>query len=367
MKFLFVGDYSNFHVSLADELRRQGHEATVVSSGSRCMDTRRDINLQRVPGFVGGLKYLYRIFSLLPQMSGYDVVQLINPNFFDLQPGKIRYFFHELRRKNRSVFLSLAGSDPYIVKMCCDARRLRYSEFRVGREPAPYAVANPFKEMEWQTVEMMNHCSDIYGGVDGAISCLYEYHLAGEEYLGNKLAYTGIPIDVDNITHAPLPLRDKVNIFVGIKSEYKEFKGLERLLAAAQRVERELPDKCKVTVVESLPYAEYMQRLAEADILLDQLYSYTPATNALGAMAMGKVVVSGAEPEFYDFIGEHALRPVVNVIPDDESIYQTIKGLVLDRERLKLLSAQGREFVEKHNSSKVVVQRYLKHIEQTLK
>ena len=221
--------------------------------------------------------------------------------------------------------------------------------------------------MEWQTVEMMNHCSDIYGGVDGAISCLYEYHLAGEEYLGDKLAYTGIPIDVDNITHAPLPLRDKVNIFVGIKSEYKEFKGLERLLAAAQRVERELPDKCKVTVVESLPYAEYMQRLAEADILLDQLYSYTPATNALGAMAMGKVVVSGAEPEFYDFIGEHALRPVVNVTPDDESIYQTIKGLVLDRERLKMLSAQGREFVEKHNSSKVVVQRYLKHIEQTLK
>lgn len=367
MKFLFIGDYSNFHVSLADELRRQGHEATVFSSGSRCMDTRRDINIQRMPGFVGGLKYLYRLFSLLPQMSGYDVVQLINPNFLDLQPGKIRYFFNELRRKNKSVFLSLAGSDPYIVKMCCEGQRLRYSEFRIGQEPAPYAVINPFKEMEWQTVEMMDHCSDIYAGVDGAISSLYEYHLAGEDYLGDRLAYTGIPIDVDNIVCAPLPLRDKVNIFVGIKSEFKEFKGLDRMLFAAQRVERELSDRCEVTIVENLPYSQYMQRLESADIVLDQLYSYTPATNALGAMAMGKVVVSGAEPEFYDFIGEPDLRPIINVIPDDESIYQTIKNLVLDREQLKRLSVEGRQFVEKYNASSVVVNRYLRHVNKIIK
>lgn len=366
MKFLFIGDYSNFHVSLADELRRQGHEATVVSSGSRCMDTRRDINLRRSPGVVGGMKYLYRLFSLMPQMTGYDVVQLINPNFFDLRPGKIRYFFNELRRKNRSVFLSLAGSDPYVVKMCCDARKLRYSEYRVGQNPTPFAVANPYNEMEWQTADMMNYCSDIYAGVDGAISCLYEYQLAGEEYLGDRLAYVGIPIDVESIAYSPLPLRDKVNIFVGIKSEYKQFKGLERLLATAQKVERDFPDKCKVTIVESVPYAQYMQLLEESDILLDQLYSYTPATNALGAMAMGKVVVSGAEPEYYDFIEECQMRPVVNVVPDDEMIYETIRDLVLDRERLKKLSIEGRQFVEKHNSSQLVMKRYLEHINRII-
>ena len=367
MKFLFVGDYSNFHVSLATELKRLGHEATIVSSGSRCMDTQRDINLVREPGFVGGMKYMYRLFSVMSKMRGYDVVQLINPNFFELRPGKIRYFFNELRRHNRSVFLSLAGSDPYYVRMCCRSEELRYSEYRLGKEPAPFAQQNPTNELEWQTVEMLNHCEDIYNGVDGAVSCLYEYDVAGRYYLKDKLSYIGIPIDLESVGYMPAPLGEKINIFVGIKSEYKAFKGTDRLLAAAQRIEAEMPDRCRVEVVENLPYKEYMRRLESADIVLDQLYSYTPAPNALGAMAMGKVVVSGAEPEFYDFIGEHELRPVVNVTPDDEAIYQTIKELVLDRERLKMLSAQGREFVEKHNSSKVVVQRYLKHIDQTLK
>lgn len=367
MKFLFVGDYSNFHVTLASELKNMGHEATIVSSGSRCMDTHRDISLIRKPGFVGGMKYMYRLFSLLPKMSNYDVVQLINPIFFDLRPGKVRYFFNELRRNNRSVFLSLAGNDPYFVKMCCRAEELRYSEYRVGKEPAPFARQNPANEMEWQTVEMLNHCEDIYKGVDGAMSCLYEYDVAGRQYLGDKLSYIGIPIDLKSVKYTPAQLEEKINIFVGIKSEYKAFKGTDRLLVAAKRVEAEFPDRCRVEVVENLPYAEYMRRLEDADVVLDQLYSYTPATNALGAMAMGKVVVSGAEPEYYDFIGEQDLQPVVNLVPDDEIIYNELKSLVLDRERLKMLSMQGRMFVEKHNSSEIVVQRYLKHIERILK
>lgn len=364
MKFLFIGDYSNFHVSLAAELRRQGHQAVVISSGSRCMDTARDIDLRRSPGLLGGMKYLYRIFSLLPQMRGYDVVQLINPNFLDLRPGKIRYLFNELRKHNSLVMLSLAGSDPVIVKSCCDAQLLRYSEYRVGKDKSPFSLENPFNEMEWTTVEMMNHCRDVYERTDGAISCLYEYHLSAKNIIGDKLAYTGIPIDAEAIAYSPLPLKDKVNIFVGIKSEYKSFKGTDRLLVAARKVESECPNECRVTVVDNLPYAEYMKQLESADIVLDQLYSYTPATNALGAMAMGKVAVSGAEPEFYDFIDEKELCPIINVVPDDEQIYKTIKDLVSDRDRLQRLSLQGRAFVEKHNSSSVVVERYLNHIDK---
>lgn len=50
MKILFAGDYSNFHATLAAELRRRGHQAVVMSAGSRCMDTERDIDLRRTPG-----------------------------------------------------------------------------------------------------------------------------------------------------------------------------------------------------------------------------------------------------------------------------------------------------------------------------
>ena len=50
--------------------------------------------------------------------------------------------------------------------------------------------------------------------------------------------------------------------------------------------------------MQDVPYTEYLERLGKCDVLLDQLYSYTPATSALLAMAQGKVAVSGGEEEF---------------------------------------------------------------------
>ncbi len=366
MKFLFIGDYSNFHVSLAAELRRLGHEALVVSSGSRCMDTLRDIDLQRTPGKLGGIKYLYKLFSLLPQLSGYDVVQLINPNFLDLKPGKIKYFFRELKSHNRSVFLSLAGNDPFYVKACCNSRDFRYSEYRIGENLAPFAKKFPNDENEWQTPSMMNFCRYIYDNIDGGISCLYEYQKVGAKYLENKIAYTGIPIDTNHIEYQPFNIDDKINIIVGIKSEYLEFKGTDRLLSAAQKLESKYSSLCRVMTLENLPYEEYMNKLRASHIVLDQIYSYTPATNALGAMAMGKIAVSGAEPEFYDFIKEKENHPIVNVLPDDEDIYCKLEELIKNREGLITRSINSRKFVEKHNSSEIVVNRYLTHINNIL-
>ncbi|MCM1222827.1 MAG: glycosyltransferase, partial [Lachnospiraceae bacterium] len=170
-----------------------------------------------------------------------------------------------------------------------------------------------------------------------------------------------IPVDLDSIKSVPftVPADGKVNLMVGIKSEYELFKGADRLLAAAREVERMHPDKCRVLIARDLPYKQYLEMLNDAHIVLDQLYSYTPATNALETMAMGKVSVSGAEPEYYDFIGEKELHPVVNVVPDDELIVDTIKTLVLSPDDMRRRAAQGREFVAKHNSSKVVTDRFI--------
>ena len=132
------------------------------------------------------------------------------------------------------------------------------------------------------------------------------------------------------------------------------------MLAAAREVERRHPERCRVTVARDLPFSRYMMQLEDADVVLDQLYSYTPATNALQAMAMGKIAVSGGEPEFYDFIGEKELRPVVNVVPDDEAIIRTLEELVLSRpEELRARSRMGREFVERHNAARIVAARFL--------
>lgn len=362
MKILFVGDYSNFHVTLATELRRRGHQVTVVSSGSRCMDTARDIDISRKPGIFGAFSYLGRLFKIWPSLSGYDVVQLINPNFLHLRPGKTRYFFRELKRNNRHVCLSLAGSDPVTVKGCVEDDLFRYSEFRIGSEKSPYAKGTPGIEYRWLNGIMGDHCRFIYENTDCAISALYEYHIAAKPYLEDKLSYAGIPVDTERIKPEPFVIGadGKVNMLVGIKSECELFKGSGRLLAAAREVERLHPDRCRVIVVRDLPYTDYLKALNDAHIVIDQLYSYTPATNALETMALGKVSVSGAEPEYYDFIGEKELHPIVNVVPDDESIVRTLEDLVCNQDDMRRRALQGPEFVARHNSAKIVADRFLR-------
>ena len=96
-----------------------------------------------------------------------------------------------------------------------------------------------------------------------------------------------------------------------------------------------------------------------SDVLIDQLYSYTPATNALLAMSKGIVAVSGAEPEYYDFIGEHALQPIVNVLPDPAHIYNTLEELILHRERIPQQCRDSRTFVEQHHDYRKVAQQFI--------
>ena len=361
MKILFVGDYSGFHATLGAELRRRGHQCTLLSDGSRCMDTDRDIDISRRPGLFGSFGYLGRLFNLWPTLKDYDIVQLINPNFLHLRPGKIRYFFKGLKEQNRHVCLSLAGSDPVTVKGCIEDDLFRYSEFRIGQAKSPYVKGTPGIEYRWLNGQMGDHCRFIYENCEAAMSALYEYHTAALPYLGEKLAYTGIPIDLESIRERPFAIGGdgKVNLLVGIKSEMELFKGTDRLLEAAREVERRHPDCCRVIVARDLPFDQYMERLEEAHVVLDQLYSYTPATNALQTMAMGKVAVSGAEPEYYDFIGEKQLHPIVNVVPDDALIVKTLEGLVLNPDDLRLRASLGRGFVCKHNSAATVADRFL--------
>ena len=94
-------------------------------------------------------------------------------------------------------------------------------------------------------------------------------------------------------------------------------------------------------------------------VVADQLYSYTPSTNALQAMAMGKVVISGGEEEYYKFIGEEVLRPIINADPRTENLAEWLEPLLLDRADLQRRSLQGRKLVEKHNDIRVVADRLL--------
>lgn len=63
----------------------------------------------------------------------------------------------------------------------------------------------------------------------------------------------------------------------------------------------------------------------DADVQLDQLYSYTPSMNSLLAMTKGVIVVGGGEEENYEIINEKELRPIINVYPSEEDIFRKLE------------------------------------------
>ena len=371
MKILFVGDASNMHNCLSQALRDLGHTAVVASNGSHWMDTGRDINLERGPGKMGALRYVLDVLRALPKMRGFDVVETCGSIFLDLKPSKVRRVFDWLKQHNRLMVMSALGTDYVYYHACHDGNTYRYSDFMVGDRPSPYALSNEYQakhEDNWKLPLMRKHSEHILNNIDGAVSCLWEYHECYKPLLGNRLAYGGIPIDTKSISPHILDKEpEKVKFFIGIQRDRNILKGTDQLLEAAQRIVDRYPNQCELEVVENVPYEEYVQLLSQSHVLLDQLYSYTPATNALLAMARGLVAVSGAEPEYYDLIGEHDNQPIINVSPLIEGdIDAKLEWLVQNKQLLPDLSRHSREFVEKHNDSHVVAQRHLKFYNKLL-
>lgn len=364
MKILFAGDASNMHNCLAQELRRMGHEAIVASDGSRWMNTHRDINLLRRPGIVGTLRYLYDIKKALPLMTGYDIVQIASPIFLRLKPHRVAKVFDYLKAHNTHMVLSALATDMVYYDACHDGHTYRYSDYMIGDQPSPYVNSSEYvaqQQDNWRQPFMRTHRDHILQGIDGAVACLYEYYAAYRPLLGDRVAYAGIPIDTESLSFRPLnEAPDKVRLFIGIQRDRHVVKGTDRLLAAMKRVHDRYPGITELEVVENLPYEEYTRRMRDSHVILDQLYSYTPSTNALIAMAQGLVAVSGAEPEYYELIGETVNKPIFNVSPVEEGdIDRKLAWLVENRDQLPQLARASRAFVEKHNAAPVVAQRYL--------
>lgn len=152
---------------------------------------------------------------------------------------------------------------------------------------------------------------------------------------------------------------DRVRLFLGRDRSRMLLKGSDLLEEAAKAVVTRHPDKAELVIVENRPFDEFANLLKSAHVVLDQIYSYTPATTALMAMAYGLNVVTGAENDYYDFIGEHDNHPIINAPTSLDKLIAVLENIVLHPEEIARRGKSSREFVEKHNDCVKVAQLYL--------
>lgn len=360
MRILLIGEYSNVHATLAKGLRTLGHEVTVVSNGDFWKGYPRDIDVARPEGCLGGLRLLLKVWSLLPRLRGYDVVQLINPIFFELKADRLLPLYRYLRRNNRHMVLCAMGMDYYWVSECTFSKPLRYSDFNIG--PNVRTDAPAVKEQrEWLGTSKEHLNKMIASDCDGIAAGLYEDYVCYEPHFKEKTHFIPLPIDIPSVSASIRPFSDtsqKLRIFIGISKGRSQYKGTDVMLRAAEDAIKKHPDKAIIMKAEGVPFEQYKKMMDGADVILDQLYSYTPSMNPLLAMSKGIICVGGGEPENYDILGEHELRPIINVEPNYESVYQQLEQLIQHPERIPELKRQSIEYVKRHHDHLKVARQY---------
>ena len=358
MKILLLGEYSNVHWTLAEGLRALGHEVTVVSNGDGWKDYPRDVDLRRRSlGKWDTAKYLWKLHQVFPQLTGYDVVQLINPIFLDLRAERMWAYYERLQNENGKIVLGAYGMDHYWVKAACDCKTFRYSDFYIGNHYRQ-TPDNDALIADWTGGEKERLNRYIAQSCDGIVAGLYEYDCAYRPDFGDKVCFIPFPIRVDKNFSPKTEVPEKVKFFIGIQSERSVYKGTDVMLRALNRLAKKYPKQLEVRKVENIPFATYQRILGESDVLLDQLYSYTPAMNGLLAMSRGLVLVGGGEPEHYELLKEKELRPIINVLPNEESVFEELEQLLLHPECIPQLKKDSVEYVRRHHDYIKVAQQY---------
>ena len=358
MKILLLGEYSNVHATLAEGLRKLGHEVTVISNGDYFKNYPRDIDVSRRGGKLGGILLMAKLYTLLPKLRGYDVVQLINPMFFELKAERLFWFYRYLRKHNKRVYLGAFGMDYYWVHTCTYDKPLRYSDFNIGNEVRTDAEAVCYQR-DWLGTAKEQLNKYIAQDCDGIIAGLYEYWTCYHPIYADKTCFIPYPIKMPNSINTERAQKSKVVIFIGINRERSFYKGTDIMLRAAKDVQQKYPYRMNLNIAESVPFAEYCKMMDGSDAILDQLYAYTPSMNPLLAMSKGIICIGGGEPENYEIINETELRPIINVEPTYDSVYHELEQLVLNPDSIPELKRQSVAYVSKHHDYLKVAQQYI--------
>lgn len=366
------------HATLAEGLRLRGHDVCLASNGDFWKNYPRDINLKREKGKLGGAMLYARIIANLRHFTGYDIVQLINPMFVELKAKKIFRLYRFLRKHNKALVLGGFGMDYYWAYACINYKPLRYSDFNIGNTlRTNYDAVKETHDWIGTDKETLNRM--IADDCDAIVTGLYEYQVCYEYFFGQKATFIPMPIKMDdfsdckcnNIIHSETngiqcgnddkDYQHKLTIFIGINKTRSEYKGTDIMLKAAQEIKNRNEDRVKLVVVESVPFDTYKQLMESSDVILDQLYSYTPAMNALLAMSKGIICVGGGEPENYEILNEQELHPIINVKPEYDDVVRQLQTLVdMPDDKICQLKRDSIAYVAKHHDYKKIAERYEK-------
>lgn len=366
MRILIIGEYSGFAKNLKRGFKCLGHDTIVFSwgDGSKKIssDFPEDFNIKVANITIGSfqikgtwiIRNIIESFTFNKKVRSisrnelFDVVFLLNHDFIRFKRQFWKPYFtidtiKKIVKNSNGIYLSLCGNDFVFNSYLSNIRKANPSDVLQRQRPTKreIEVFETFKSEILQVIPVM-----------------YEY---AEPYRNSKLAkdFTvmptiPLPLWIDGIDFCNT-INGKIVIFHGLN---RDSKGTSIIAEALSEIKKIYSDRVEVVIDGHLPLNDYLNILKNANIVIDQCYGFSYGMNAIYSMAMGKVVLSGNEPECKAEFNRPDL-PIVNIEPNTNQIVQELSRLIENPKLIEEISIKSRKFVEEFHESKIVAKQYL--------
>ena len=373
MRILLVGEYSLLHNSLKEGLIELGHEVVLIgiSNGFKCYPVDYDYEavffkkkiftiprkiIFRILKFdLANLEHGIRFYFFLPKLKKLDVVQFVNEAPIKTTTIIELFLIKKIVKSNKRLFLLSCGIDYMTLKFYIENKSYKSILQPFFQNPKLYKEFNLFYNyFKKGHIKIHNFFMKNFIGL---IATDFDYIDATKNYpiFSGFIPY---PINTAKLVFNELTIGNKIVIFLGINKWSYNQKGIPYFEKALEIIQKKYGDKVDIIITNTVPYPVYIELYNKAHILLDQAFSRDQGYNALEAMAKGKVVFTGMEP---DVIKHYNLTETVciNALADVSYLVNELSFLIENTDEIIAIGKRARAFVEKEHNYVKIAEKYL--------
>jgi hypothetical protein len=343
MRILLIGEYSGVHNNLKAALISLGHDVVLMGDGDGYKSFGFDFSIAPHYGSLfSKFKNIFYIFSKIPSIYRFDIIQIINPYIIPLHYFYTGIFYLLLLRARKIIYYA-CGTDPNFL-----ASKKWFSYF-------------PFDDRFSTNYRHYNKWHLFYfffflRRVDLIISSCYTYR---KGYLYHDKHVCTIPLPSSMVYPEVKRTRNSARIKILFGITRRDFKGASYIEMALERIRLNYPLLVEVRILEMVPFFVFEKALDSTDILIDQCRSYDYGMSAIFALERGVITMSGAEPiAILECFSSDC--PVININPNVEQIYVALEELCLmsydERHKLK---CRSQDWVKRFHDSQYIAQKFL--------
>lgn len=167
-----------------------------------------------------------------------------------------------------------------------------------------------------------------------------------------------LPVAIDLADYAPQPVRKTPKLVLHAPTN-RLIKGTRYVEAAFEALRPRFPG-VEFRTVERMPWHALRALMAEADVVVDQVFMGWYGMVAIEAMALGRPALCYIRPDFEPrLVGDAIVRTTKETLADD-------LARVLGEADREDLGARGRAFVERENAAPAIARRLIAAYERLL-